>query len=269
MEPSATLQSSAVTTGEAFRTRDEEATLNEPSATSLSIKKLILVPALVTFAVTVLRLVGELEHGPRRFFNPDPGGPWSIVGIIWLAPIFGVYFALKLAANGQGPRSLGRAVVLALVGWAMVFACGFVGSRLHLQQHFWWRLIYLWSLVAVAALVTLTGWRALFRTLVAYGLAARVPVAVLTIFAFWKDWGTHYDAVPPDLPDGLSLLAKYLWLGLFPQLIFWVGVTVLAGMLFGTLAVAIANFRGAPHNPSRPSHGMRSPWPTRPAAEPV
>jgi hypothetical protein len=215
--------------------------VNEPSTTALDVKRLILVPALVTLAITAARLTGELMHGPRMFFNPDPGGPWAVVGIIWLAPIFGIYFALKLAAHGQGPKSLGRAVAFALLGVAVVFAFSFVGSLLHLQQNFRGRLLYLWMVVAVAALVTLPGWAALFRTLVAYAYAARVPVAVVMFFAFWRDWGTHYDAVPPDLPDGLGLLAKYVWLGFFPQLISWVGLTVLAGMLFGSLAAAIAH----------------------------
>ena len=215
--------------------------MNEPSTTSLDIKRLIFVPALVTLAVTAARLAGELGHGPRRLFNSDPGGSWAVVGIIWLAPIFGIYFALKLAAHGHGPKSRGRAVGFAFLGVAVVFAFSFVGALLHLQQHFWVRLLYFWTVVAVAALVTLPGWTALFRTLVAYAYAARVPVAVVMLFAFWRDWGTHYDAIPPDLPEGLSLLTKYLWLGFFPQLILWVGATVLAGMLFGSLAAALAH----------------------------
>ncbi|MGO8789897.1 MAG: hypothetical protein ACLQVL_21260 [Terriglobia bacterium] len=214
--------------------------MNEPSTTSIDIKRLIFVPALVTLAVTAARLAGELAHGPRRLFNSDPGGSWAIVGIIWLAPIFGIYFALKLAANGHGPKSLFRAVGFAFLGVAVVFTFSFVGALLHLQQHFWGRLLYFWTLVAVAALVTLPGWRDLFRTLLAYAYAARVPVAVVMLLAFWRDWGTHYDAVPADLPEGLTLTTKYLWLGFFPQLILWVGATVLAGMLFGSLAAAIA-----------------------------
>ena len=215
--------------------------MNESSTTALEIKRLILVPALVTLGVTAARLAGELAHGPRWFFNSDPGGLWAVVGIIWLAPIFGIHFALKLAAHGQAPKSLGRALGFTLLGLAVVFGFSFVGALFHLQQNFRGGLLYLSTVVTVAALVTLPGWAALFRTLVAYAYAARVPVAVVTFFAFWRDWGTHYDAVPPDLPDSLGLLAKYLWLGFFPQLIFWVGLTVLAGMLFGILAAGIAH----------------------------
>jgi hypothetical protein len=211
------------------------------SDSSLDIRGLILVPALITLGITLLRLAGEFLHGPRILFNSDPGGLWAIVGIIWLAPIFGVYFALKLAAHGQEPKSPGRAVGFTLLGVAEVIAFSLLGALFHLQQHFPWGLLYLCMVVAVAALASLRGWAALFRTLVAYAYAARIPVALVMFFAFWRDWGTHYDAVPPDLPDNLSLLAKCWWLAFFSQLIFWVGLTVLAGMLFGSLAAGIAH----------------------------
>lgn len=103
---------------------------------ALDIKRLIFIPGLVTLAVTGARLAGELLHGPRRFFNSDPGGPWSVVGIIWLAPIWGIYFARKLAANGQGPQSPGRALGFAVRGVMVVIIASLVGPLLHLQQHF-------------------------------------------------------------------------------------------------------------------------------------
>jgi hypothetical protein len=214
--------------------------VTETSTTRLEIRRLILVPALVTLAVTVLRLAGELAHGPRRFFNPNPGGPWAIVGIVWLVPIIGAYFAVQLTARGERPRSLGRAIGFAFLGAAVLCALGCAGSLLHIQRNFWERLIYGWTVFAVAALVTWPGWPSLFRTLVAYAYAARVPVATVMFFAFWRDWRTHYDAIPPDLPHGLGLLTKYLWLGFLPQLILWVAFTILVGMLFGSLAAGVA-----------------------------
>ncbi len=214
--------------------------MSEPFTTGPGIKRLILGPALVTLAVTAARLVGELLHGPRLFFNPDPGGPWAIVGIIWLAPVFGVYFGWKLAAQGHGPRSASRAVGFSLLGAAALFVFCSIGSQFHLQHHFKWRLLYICAVVAVAALIARRGWAQLFRPLLAYAYAARVPVALVMLFALWKGWGTHYDAVPPDFPEGLGLAAKYLWFGVFTQLIFWVGITVLVGMLGGSLAAAIA-----------------------------
>jgi hypothetical protein len=221
----------------------KEISVNQPSASALAIKELIFVPALITLAVTIVRLAGELLHGPQILFNSDAGGAWAVVGIVWLVPVLGVYFALKLAAHGHGPATVGRglaAVGCALLGLLIVVVCSHVGSQLKIQQNFCGRLVYIWIVVLVAALVTFPGWPALFRTLAAYAYAARLPVAVVMFFAFWRDWGTHYDAMPSDMPEGLSLLAKYLWLGLFPQLIFWVGLTILVGMFFGSLAGLLA-----------------------------
>jgi hypothetical protein len=203
-----------------------------------SLARLIRGPALVTMAVTILRLTGELEHWSKTWFNPQMSG--SIVGITWLAPVFGIYFAIKLVRADDGPKRAGRAVGFALL--AVLVACGlsFVGARLHLPRSFQGRLIWIWFVSALAALATLPGWSALFKTLLAYAYAARVPVAIIMFFAFRGSWGTHYDAAPSGLPPGMSLVSKYLWLGFFPQLIFWVGYTIVVGTLFGSLAGAIA-----------------------------
>ena len=209
-------------------------------ASPLEVKRLILVPAVVTLAVTVLRVAGELLHGPQTLFNSSEGGAGAIVGIVWLAPVFGIYFALKLAAGGAGPKTLGRAVGLTLLGVAVMIGLSFLGSKLIHPNAFEERLLFIGGVFALAAVITLPGWPALFRTLLAYAYAARVPVAVISFFAFWRGWGTHYDAVPPDVPEGWSWFVKFLWLGLFAQLVFWVAFTVLAGMLCGSLALVVA-----------------------------
>ncbi len=214
------------------------------SSSRVQISKLILVPALVTLAVTILRLVGELSHGSRTFFTTDMGA--SIVAIVWLAPVFGVYFAIRLVRSGNAPRSNWRAVAFAALGVAILFARGIIADglgALGLQPSFHVRLTFIWTLLAVAALATLSGWPALFKTQLAYAYSARIPIAIIMFFAFRGHWGTHYDAVPSDLPADISFLAKYFWLGFFPQLIFWVGFTVLAGMFFGSLAAPLARKR--------------------------
>jgi hypothetical protein len=218
-----------------------EVLVTEPSESRLDTKRLILVPALVTLAVTVARVAGELAHGSHRFFNPEPGGAWAIVGIVWLAPIFGIYFALKLHAGAQGPKSYGRALGFVALGIAAVVGLSFVGARLLRPYAFRERLVFAWGIFVVAAILTLPGWPTLFRTLLAYSYAARVPVAIVMFFAFWRKWGTHYDAIPADLPGGLGLLPKFLWLGFFPQLLFWVAFTILVGMVCGSVAGGIAD----------------------------
>jgi hypothetical protein len=49
---------------------------------AISTKDLILVPGLITLAVTLLRLASQLMGGPASFFNPAAGGAGAIVGIV-------------------------------------------------------------------------------------------------------------------------------------------------------------------------------------------
>ena len=225
----------------------------QPVSTSkLDIREMVMIPAVITLAITLLRLAGELMHGPAALFNPAPGGPWAIVGIIWLAPVFGIYFALKLSARANEPQSVIRAIGFPFLAIVVIYLLSFAGSMIHIQQHFYGRLLYGYTAFALAALVTWPAWPSLFRTLVAYAYSARLPVVVVMFCALWSQWGTHYDAQPPDLSEGMGLLAKYLWLGFFPQLIFWVGVTIVVGMLFGGLAAGLARVvRRAPRAVAR------------------
>jgi hypothetical protein len=55
--------------------------MTDNSTSQISIPKLILVPSVITLAVTLLRLVGELQHWPSALFNRDAGGGGSIIGI--------------------------------------------------------------------------------------------------------------------------------------------------------------------------------------------
>lgn len=211
--------------------------------------RLVRVPAVVTVVVTIVRLVGELNHWSSVWFASDMGA--SVVGIVWLAPVFGVYFALKLVAGGRGPTSVWRAAAFTVLGVAIIMARAGIASVLHFfftqfNPTFHARLVFIWSVLAVAALATLPGWPALFKTLVAYGYAARIPVAIIMFFAYRGHWGTHYDAVPSDFPAGMSLGSTWLWMGFFPQLIFWVGFTLVSGMLFGTVAGVAAGFLERP-----------------------
>ena len=76
--------------------------------------------------------------------------------------------------------------------------------------------------------------------LLAYALAARIPVAALMALAMARAWGTHYDALPPGFP--LPMPQRWLWLGLLPQLTIWVAVTLAAGIPCGALG-ALASAR--------------------------
>src|SRR6516165_8267723 len=89
-----------------------------------SILRFILVPGVITLAVTLLRLTGELEHWSKAWFNPEQGGFLAVVGIVWLVPVFGIYFALKLSGEGQGAAHLGHAIGRAIMG-AILLGAGF------------------------------------------------------------------------------------------------------------------------------------------------
>jgi hypothetical protein len=195
--------------------------------------RIILVPGLITLAVTLLRLAGELAAGPRAWFNPEQGGAWAIVGIVWLVPIFGVYFALKQAQKGDRPGSIGRAIGLAAAGF-VVFALGFYLYNAGYVRGFA-GLGLLWGLAVAGAAIVLPAWPGLFKVLLAYGYAARVPVAVVMLIATWANWQTHYSTAFP----GESKVETYFLFAFVPQLVWWVSFTVVVGSLVGILAVAI------------------------------
>lgn len=152
---------------------------------AIDIKKLITVPAIITFVVTIVRLLGELGNLPAFLASKEAGGGQAIIGITWLAPIFAVYFAIKLVG---APGTL---------------------------------------------------WKNLAKTLFAYGLAARIPVIIIMGLAIFGDWGTHYDAFPPEFPAwGPGML--FLVGGVVTQLVVWVGIwTTGIGTLVGLLGAKL------------------------------
>lgn len=216
---------------------------NDHSASHGSTLSLILVPSLITLAVTILRLVGELQHWSPLLFNRAGGGGGALVGISWLAPIFGIYFAVKLASSGARPASLGKAIGFTLLG-LVVMAGGGALLGMGLGRNF---ALVLGGFVvlAAAAVIPLAGWPALTKTLIAYGYAARIPVAIVMFLAMQGNWGTHYDALPPNLPE-MSFSMKYLSFGLLPQLILWIAFTVITGSLLGIIAAAIFRRQAQP-----------------------
>jgi hypothetical protein len=198
--------------------------------------RLVAVPGLIALAVTLLRLIGELRGWSPTLFGRGAGGLGALVGIIWLAPLFGVYFALRLLKLGAGPASPRKAVVHALWGVGLFMAFGLITFLLWPPYR-----VQVMTTAAVAlgiVILQVRGWPALCQVLLFYALASRVPVAIVMLFAILGSWGTHYDAFPPGFPL-VDPLEKWLWGGLAVQMTVWVGITVLLGAFFGSITAAV------------------------------
>src|SRR5258708_14416434 len=83
-------------------------------AGELPLRQLILVPALITLGITLLRLTGELLEWSPAFFNRTRGGFLSIVGVVCLVPGFRGSFAAPLAPAVHSPAGFGRTLRVAL-----------------------------------------------------------------------------------------------------------------------------------------------------------
>ena len=200
-----------------------------------SIVQLILAPALITLAITVLRLEGEVHHWGSPWFNNSAGGGGAIVGISWLPIIFGPYFALKLAGSGEGTSSYGKAFGLTM-GGLVVMVLG--GVLLFKSGNSPVLAVIAFVLTLVAAFVARVGWPSLGSTLIAYAFAARIPVLIVMYLAMRGGWGTHYDAVDARFATA-PLWSKFFYEAFLPQMFIWIGYTVVVGSLFGKIVAAI------------------------------
>src|SRR5262245_21025529 len=90
----------------------------------------VLVPAVITLAITLLRLAGELLNWTPLLFSRKAGGGFAIVGIVWLVPILGFVFARRLLQHGAGAPPAGRVIGSALGAVALLFAVGGVAGGL-------------------------------------------------------------------------------------------------------------------------------------------
>ena len=210
----------------------------DTSDSRISIIQLIFVPSLITLAVTILRLVGELQNWPSVLFSRQAGGGGSIIGITWLALVFGAYFALKLTRAGEYPQSVLRVIGYALLGLVLTFVGGMIGFFQSVQ--FPGKLFVGLILIALGGLMPFLGWKALAKVLLVYGYAARIPVLILMYFAMNGNWQTHYDAVPPDFPQNLGFWEKFFQLAVVPQMVMWIAFTLMMGSLVGGIAIAVA-----------------------------
>jgi hypothetical protein len=209
---------------------------NTNSSTKSTINRLIMYPALITLGVTLLRLIGELLHGPSILFGRAAGGGFALVGISWLPIIFGPYFAVRLFDRNLKPSSFGKTILFALAGF-VILVCG-AAVALSPTVHFTGHVVVGLALIVGAAALQYLPWRELAQTLISYAYLARIPVVIVMFFAMRGHWGTHYDAVPPPF-DQLPFWTKYLYLSVAPQLVLWIAYTMTVGALIGGIYAAI------------------------------
>ncbi|HSR51971.1 MAG TPA: hypothetical protein VLV83_14165 [Acidobacteriota bacterium] len=201
----------------------------------VSVRDWILVPALITLLVSLLRLTGELlDWGP--LFSRDPGGGGSPFGISWLIPIFGFYFGWALSKRGYRPHSSGRAWGAWAVCFLLLLASGAVTAWLGITYPAFAAVIIM---MAIVAYLVVAHWGPLGKVLFAYAWAARIPVIIIALFAIAGDWGTHYEKGPPDFVYPQSTFEHWLQLGLLPQASIWITITLTFGGLFALIGTHI------------------------------
>ena len=200
-----------------------------------SIARLIAVPAVISIAVTVLRLVGELLHWPKPLVNSDVCGK-AILGVIWLVPIFGIYFAVRLFHAGDTPQRLGRPLLLAISGLALKLAGTFLmESRAMTYAP---RLSMNFIVTVIGVVLSAIAWPTLAKVLLAYGYLSRIPVAIVQYLAMRGRWGTHYDALEPGFP-AIGFWPTFLRVSFVPNIVFMETYTVFVGTLVGIATVAV------------------------------
>jgi hypothetical protein len=200
------------------------------------LRGLILWPALVTLAVTLLRLVGELLQWSPRFFSREAGGGAALVGIVWLVPVFGAYFALRLCREGEAPPSAGRAAGLAFL--ALVVNIALAAGAFSVVKSPVGQLAIFTMTSWLTLLIARPAWPALWRVLLAYALCARLPVLVVMAVSIFGGLDTHYAKPRPDFPP-MGPMGIFFWTALLPQLSFWIWFTVVFGIIAGAIVARL------------------------------
>lgn len=207
------------------------------SESTVPIKNLILFPSIVTLAVTMLRLIGEMQNWAPGLFSKAAGGGGALIGISWLILVFGAWFGWRLTKMGHGAPNPLKASGLAFITGLLLAVASFGAGQVAGQNAFFGVFI----LGSIGAIFVTRGlWPQLWKTLLIYAFAARIPVALVMLAAVFGNWGTHYDVPPPGFPETYSPLMKWFLIGLVPQMTLWIYMTVVGGLITGGIAGAIA-----------------------------
>lgn len=179
----------------------------------------VLVAGVITLAVSLLRLYGEL-HGeslglPPWLVSKAAGGALSPVGIAWLVPIFGFWFGRRLAANGKRPAHAGKAILWCLLGIPVTAGVFVLAGQVFRDSP-----VQAWVIgigMPLASLAALKAWRAAWLVNLCYAVLARIPVLVIQHKAVQGGWDTHYakgprpDMTPEQIESALMLAQVSFW----------------------------------------------------------
>lgn len=207
--------------------------------------RLVLVPSLVTLAVSAARTWMEIDGRVTR----ASGGAGSWLGITWLALLFGGWFGVRLAAAGDRPRL--RPAPL----WFGIATAVLIGAVIAVFRHLdpadrspeALRILDAGAPWVAAAALAMAGlalvtWTRLAWALLVYGAIARITVVAITWWVKRAGHDTHYTKFGP--PGFEFDLAETMGRAALAQLAFWVPFTIVVGGFTGTVAAALARRLG-------------------------
>jgi len=201
---------------------------------------MLLVLGVLTLVVTVVRLIGELNHWNPTWFGTEAGSPMNPFGIVWLVPVVGLLLGRRLAQGGGAPKFVAGFFV-PMFGFLMLMASmGMLGDNFEGEQ-----LIEVMDYVMLGApvlsLLALFVWPRAFVAMLAYAVLARVPVMLIQYLDIQNGWQTHYGKVHEAFA-GRDADAR-IWMLTKAQLCFWMSFTVLLGCAFAAVGAATARRR--------------------------
>lgn len=183
----------------------------------------VVIAAVLTLVVTVVRVFGETRGWDPFWFRSDAGSPFAPFGIVWLVPLFGIWFGRRLAQVGAAPRFVTGFFV------PMFGLCAIVLAATWILQHGGDDVAtgfrYLAIGAPIFALLALFAWPRAFAVSLVYAVLARLPVMAVQYLDVHYGWQTHYGRLPEAM---LSLPAdERLYVLTIAQLAFWIPFTVL------------------------------------------
>jgi hypothetical protein len=202
-----------------------------------STRRLLLWPSLLTLAISLARLVLEVQGS----VSTASGGRLLPLGITWGIFVFGGWFGRRLSLQNDTPRvRLGwlwaLLALLAAIGTAVSGFRPLVGADTSEATFAQLRTAVLTTAIvtSLAAAAMFAVWPRLAWTLLLYGLGARATVLASTWLAKHQGWDTHYTKFGPSGIEQETMAATMASAGI-AQLGFWVPFTIVGGTLCGCL----------------------------------